>query len=152
MSYFPLTNEQAEWRERVAALAQKEIAPRAEPADESRSYPAASIDALRREGLLGLRLSKEHGGLGADLLTTCLIVEEVAKKCPSTAMCYKMHLEAAEVISRTARPEQVERFLKPMARGGAGDGRRLGKLDRRQQLDFGTPHIPGPQGRGRLRD
>src|SRR5207247_7126408 len=26
------------------------------------------------------------------LVTTCLIVEEVAKKCPSTAMCYNLSL------------------------------------------------------------
>src|SRR5437870_1354700 len=107
MSYFPLTDDQREWKERVAALAAKEIAPNAEATDSLRAYPAASIDALRREGLLGLRLSKDHGGLGADLLSTCLIVEEIAKKCPSTAMCYKMHLEASEVISRIATPGQV---------------------------------------------
>jgi isovaleryl-CoA dehydrogenase len=117
MSYFPLTDDQLEWKDRVAALAAKEIAPNAEATDRLRAYPAASIDALRREGLLGLRLSKEHGGIGADLLTTCLVVEEIAKKCPSTAMCYKMHLEASEVISRIATPGQVERFLRPMARG-----------------------------------
>jgi len=117
MSYFPLTNEQSGWKERIAALAHDELGPRAEATDKSGTYPSESIDALRREGLLGLRLSKEHGGLGADLLTTCLIVEELAKKCPSTAMCYKMHLEASEVISRVATPDQVERFLTPMAKG-----------------------------------
>src|SRR5437667_8268675 len=117
MSYFPLTDDQGEWKERVTALAAKEIGPKAGDTDRNRAYPAESIDALRCEGLLGLRLSKEHGGLGAGLLTTCLVVEEIAKKCPSTAMCFKMHLEASEVISRIATPDQVERFLRPMGRG-----------------------------------
>src|SRR5262249_26147379 len=113
----PLTPEQLEWQERIASLADKEIAPRAETADRTRSYPEASIDALRREGLLGLRLGKEHGGLGGDLVTTWPGVGGIAKRCPSAAMCYKMHLEAAEVICRIATPDQVERFLRPMGRG-----------------------------------
>ena len=117
MSYFPFSAEQLAWKERVAALAAEEIGPKAAAVDRLRAYPAESIDALRREGLLGLRLAKEQGGLGAGLLTTCLVVEEIAKKCPSTAMCYKMHLEASEVISRIATPDQIERFLRPMGRG-----------------------------------
>ena len=72
---------------------------------------------MRREGLWGLRVSKEHGGLEEDMLTTCLVVEELSKKCPSTSMCYKMHLEAAEIVCRLPTPFQVGRFLEPMARG-----------------------------------
>jgi alkylation response protein AidB-like acyl-CoA dehydrogenase len=117
VSYFPLNREQQEWKDRAADIAERELAPRAAESDEKRQYPAESLEALRREGLWGLRVSKEHDGLGADLLTTVLIVEELAKKCPSTAMCYKMHLEAAEVICRIPTDYQVEHFIKPMARG-----------------------------------
>src|SRR6266545_2875971 len=117
MSYFPLTPEQQRWQDRAAEIAAAELAPRAEDTDRLGRYPRESLEALRREGLWGLRVSKEHGGLGADLLTTVLIVEELAKKCPSTAMCYKMHLEAAEIICRIPTDYQVEHFVRPMARG-----------------------------------
>jgi alkylation response protein AidB-like acyl-CoA dehydrogenase len=117
MSYFPLTSEQQAWKDRAAEIAAAELAPRAAETDRLGRYPSESLDALRREGLWGLRVSKEHGGIGADLLTTVLIVEELAKKCPSTAMCYKMHLEAAEIICRIPTDYQVEHFVKPMARG-----------------------------------
>jgi alkylation response protein AidB-like acyl-CoA dehydrogenase len=117
MSYFPLTAEQQSWKDRASQIATRELAPRAEATDKTRTYPAESLAALQREGFWGLRVSKEHGGQGADLLSTCLVVEELAKKCPSTAMCYKMHLEASEVISRRPTPHQVEHVLKPMARG-----------------------------------
>ena len=76
-----------------------------------------SLEALRDEGLWALRASKEYGGLGADLLTTCLVVEEISKKCPSTAMCYKMHLEASELLNLIPTPYQVEHFVKPLAKG-----------------------------------
>ncbi|MSQ06569.1 MAG: acyl-CoA dehydrogenase [Dehalococcoidia bacterium] len=117
MNYFPLTKHQQEWQERAAAIAAKELAPRAEETDRSGSYPKESLDALRREGLWGLRVSKEHGGLGEDLLTSCLVIEELSKKCPSTCMCYKMHLEAAEIVCRIPTPYQVEHFVTLMARG-----------------------------------
>src|ERR1700752_2419016 len=117
MTYFPLTETQAEWKERAAEIARREIGPRAETADRERRYPRESLEALRSAGLWGLRVSQEHGGLGADLLTTCLIVEELSKHCPSTAMCYKMHLEAAEIVCRIPTPYQVEHFVTPMAQG-----------------------------------
>ncbi|HEX5140361.1 MAG TPA: acyl-CoA dehydrogenase family protein [Dehalococcoidia bacterium] len=117
MSYFPLTEEQKKWQATAAAIAERELAPRAAETDAQSRYPTEQLDALRQAGFFGLRVSREHGGQGADLLTTALVVEELAKKCPSTAMCYKMHLEAAEVICRRPTPDQVERFVKPMARG-----------------------------------
>jgi alkylation response protein AidB-like acyl-CoA dehydrogenase len=117
VNYFPLTKEQQEWQERVAAIAARELAPRAAETDRTGQYPQECLDALKQAGLFGLRVSKEHGGLGENMLTTSLIVEEISKKCPSTAMCYKMHLEAAEIICRIPTPYQVERFVEPMARG-----------------------------------
>ena len=117
MTYFPLTKQQQEWRERAEAVASKELGPRAEETDRLGRYPSESLDALKREGLFGLRVGKEHGGLGEDMVTTCLVIEELAKKCPSTCMCYKMHLEAAEIICRIPTDYQVEHFVKPMAQG-----------------------------------
>ena len=117
MNYFPLTKQQQEWKERSADIAMRELAPRAEQTDNEARYPQESLDALKPQGLWGLRVSRDHGGLGEDLLTTSVIVEELSKKCPSTAMCYKMHLEAAEVVCRIPTPFQIQHFVEPMARG-----------------------------------
>jgi alkylation response protein AidB-like acyl-CoA dehydrogenase len=51
------------------------------------------------------------------MLTTCLVVEEISKKCPSTAMCYKMHLEAVEAVSQIPTAYQLKQFVEPLARG-----------------------------------
>ena len=117
MSYFPLTKEQQDWKDRAAEIAEKELAPRAEQTDRERKYPQESLDALRAAGFWSLRVDKQYGGQGADLLSTVLVVEELAKRCPSTAMCYKMHLEASEVINRMPTDYHIEHFVKPMARG-----------------------------------
>jgi isovaleryl-CoA dehydrogenase len=117
MNYFPLTTDQHEWKERVAAIAAREIGPRAATADRLAQYPKESLEALREAKLWALRTPRDYGGLGVDLVTTCLVVEEIAKHCPSTAMCYKMHLEATELVNQIPTPYQVERFVKPLARG-----------------------------------
>ena len=117
MSYFPLTEEQQQLKELAAGLAARELAPRAGETDSKRQFPRASLDGLKGAGLWGLRVDKDKGGLGADLLSTCLVVEELAKKCPSTAMCYKMHVEAAELISRQHTDYQAESFVRKIASG-----------------------------------
>ncbi|MBT98085.1 MAG: hypothetical protein CL902_05600 [Dehalococcoidia bacterium] len=117
MSYFPLTKHQLDWQERSRDIAARELAHRADETDRLGQFPTDSLEALRKEGLWGLRVPKEHGGLGEDMVTTCVIVEELSKKCPSTAMCYKMHLEGAEIISMIPTPYQVEHFVEPIAKG-----------------------------------
>ena len=117
MNYFPLTEEQQECKERAAEIAEREVGPRAADVDSDRVLPRESLDALRKAGVWSMRVPKEYGGLGLDLVTTCLIVEEISKKCPSTAMCYKMHLEAVEAISPIPTDYQLKRYVDPLVRG-----------------------------------
>jgi isovaleryl-CoA dehydrogenase len=117
MNYFPLTAEQQEWKERAAEIAQRHVAPRAEYYDRNAEFPQESLNALRDAGLWAIRVPQKYGGPGLDLVTTCLIVEEISKKCPSTAMCYKMHLEAVEAIALIPTKYQLERYVEPLVRG-----------------------------------
>ena len=85
MNYFPLTNDQQEWKDRTTAIAERDIGPRAADCDNNREFPQESLNALRDAGLWSMRVPQKYGGLGLDLVTTCLVVEEVSKKCPSTS-------------------------------------------------------------------
>lgn len=117
MNYFPLTDDQQEWKERTAEIAHRDIGPRAADYDHNAEFPQESLNALREAGLWSMRVPQQYGGLGLDLVTTCLIVEEISKKCPSTAMCYKMHLEAVEAISLIPTEYQLKRYIEPLLRG-----------------------------------
>src|SRR5918999_525064 len=117
MNYFPLTTEQQEWKERIAEIAERDVMPRAADYDRKAEFPQESLNALRDAGLWSIRVPQKYGGPGLDLVTTCLIVEEVSKKCPSTAMCYKMHLEAVEAISQIPTKYQLARYIEPLLRG-----------------------------------
>ena len=117
MNYFPLTPIQQEWKERTTELSARVIGPRAAEYDRNAVFPRESLHALRDAGLWAIRVPQKYGGPGLDLVTTCLIVEEISKKCPSTAMCYKMHLEAVEAISQIPTAYQRQRYIEPLLRG-----------------------------------
>jgi alkylation response protein AidB-like acyl-CoA dehydrogenase len=119
MSYLPLDKRQESLRDRAREVATSEVGPRAAATDRERAFPRESLAALRDAGLWGLRVAAADGGLGADLLSTCLVVEEVARKCPSTGMCYKMHIEASELVSRMPSAAQRQGIVRGIAAGEA---------------------------------
>src|SRR5690242_12633796 len=97
-------------QQRIAAIAstvaESDLAPRAADVDRNAAFPRDSIAALGASGLLGLNVSKEHGGLGQGPRTAVAVVEALAARCPSTAMVYLMHL--CGVACYAAAPEKTE--------------------------------------------
>ena len=74
-----LTDTQHLLQHTMRRLAREEIAPRAAAMDAAACY---DMDLLRRlfdSGFMRLRIPEAHGGLGADAVTMCLVLEEAAK-------------------------------------------------------------------------
>lgn len=77
-----LTAEQLEFRDAVRDFVNKEVKPAA--TDPQRLEPfekplmTGLLDQLAQMGLRGLALPEAAGGAGADLLTTCVLLEEIA--------------------------------------------------------------------------
>jgi isovaleryl-CoA dehydrogenase len=117
MTYFPLSKEQLAWQERAQDIATGVLAPRAAEADRNGAFPLEQLQALRERGFFGLRASPEHGGQGQGMLTTCIVVETLAKACPSTALIYKMHIESTEIVSRVPTPAQAAEITPKIASG-----------------------------------
>ena len=108
MTYFPLSPEQRKWQDRAQAIANDVLAPRSAEADRTATFPTEQLQALRDGGFFGLRADRENGGQGEGLLTTCVVVEALAKACPSTALIYKMHIESTEIVSRVPTGSQKD--------------------------------------------
>ena len=49
-------------------------------------FPYENMDALAEIGILGMAVPEEYGGIGASVLDTVLVLEEIAKGCYVTAM------------------------------------------------------------------
>jgi alkylation response protein AidB-like acyl-CoA dehydrogenase len=85
-SWEQLTAEQRSIRQRAKDLAETEFKPWAAHWDETEEFPQRSLDLLRESGLLATCVPEEYGGRGLGILEGCLIVEELAKACLSSAM------------------------------------------------------------------
>lgn len=117
MTYFPLSESQLKWQERAQAIAEEVLAPLSAEADRTATFPKVQLQALRDAGFFGLRADPAHGGAGEGLLTTAVVVETLAKACPSTALIYKMHIESTEIVARAPTEQQAREITPRIASG-----------------------------------
>jgi hypothetical protein len=73
-----LTEQQASWRDKAAGFAADVLRPRREGFETDGRLLRDAADEARRAGLLDAYLPEEAGGRGLDLITTALVVEELA--------------------------------------------------------------------------
>jgi isovaleryl-CoA dehydrogenase len=107
-----LSDEQRLLRRTLREFARAKVAPRAHKIDAEQSFPAASWAEAAELGLLGATVSADLGGAGLGLTELCLIGEELAAVCVSTAATV-LH-QADMVVGRLARhgsAAQKERWL-----------------------------------------
>jgi len=99
----------------AAAIAEKDLAPRAAAVDRDAAFPTESIAALGAGGLLGLNVPQAYGGLGEGLRTAAAVIDALAQRCPSTAMVYLMHL--CGIACYAAVPDKTGAMLRQAAAG-----------------------------------
>ena len=99
----------------AAAIAEKDLAPRAAAVDRDAAFPTESIAALGAGGLLGLNVPQAYGGLGEGLRTAAAVIDALAQRCPSTAMVYLMHL--CGIACYAAVPDKTGALLRQAAAG-----------------------------------
>jgi butyryl-CoA dehydrogenase len=107
-------NEEHELMRKVAReFAQKEVAPIAAEIDQEGRFPQENVRKMGELGLLGLTVSEEYGGAGADTVAYAIAIEEIAKVCASTAVimsvqnslvCQGLELFGDEAQKRTYLP------------------------------------------------
>jgi alkylation response protein AidB-like acyl-CoA dehydrogenase len=114
---FLLSQEHEEFRDALRRFAEKEIAPHAADADEREAYPKASLDAFRDSGFVRALYPAEHGGDAGDLLTTALVVEEVARACGSTALTALVTRTGVTALLAHGSKELQQRVLPPIVAG-----------------------------------
>ncbi len=117
------TKEQQELIERVDALVFSSVAKRAAELDAKGEFPDADFRDLHREGLLVATLPRADGGKGYgfhgdDPLSFFLVIERLAAGNPSTAHCFQVHSNAAQIVRAFGTDEQVRRFVAPTLESG----------------------------------
>jgi len=114
---FRLTDEQETMRAAVRRIAQEVVAPRAAEIDSKGEYPWDIKEAFARYDLLGLPIPQEYGGVGADRLSICLAIEEIARVCASSSLILGVQDLGCTPIVLAGTDEQKRRYLAPAASG-----------------------------------
>ncbi|MCK4786394.1 MAG: acyl-CoA dehydrogenase family protein [Desulfobacteraceae bacterium] len=114
---FAITNEQQMILEMVRKMVQQKILPRAAQIDDEGVYPEDIFQLLREQGLFGMAIPKEYGGSGTDILTFCLVLEEIAKACYNTAYILVMTYVPESCILEAGNETQKQFYLKKLASG-----------------------------------
>jgi short-chain 2-methylacyl-CoA dehydrogenase len=115
---FDLTPEQEAFRSTVRDFAEQVVAPGAEEMDRAEELPMDIVKQMGELGLFGLPFPEEYGGQGADLLTLCIAIEELARIDSSIAITLEAAVGlGANPIFRHGTEEQKRRWLVPMCTG-----------------------------------
>jgi len=110
--------EQEEFRRAVARFVDTEVVPVAQAIDESAEFPKALFLRVGELGWFGLRYPERYGGADADMVTYCLLAEELARGSMSLAAAAAMQsLMGTSFIYRYGSDDLHRRYLVPALRG-----------------------------------
>ena len=115
---FKLSKMQLLQQELYRKFAETEIAPLAKDMDETEVYSLELLEKMKKYGFFGIPYSKEYGGVGADVLTYALCMEEVSKVDASTGITISVHTSlCCSCINDFGSEEQKQKFLRPLVDG-----------------------------------
>ncbi len=112
-----LTDEQRAITEMVRRFADEQILPVAGRLDHADEYPEEIVGQMKRLGLFGVTIPERHGGMGLDLSTYAMIVEELSRGWISISGILNTHSLGSHLLAKFGTDEQRERFLPRMATG-----------------------------------
>src|SRR5438874_8123739 len=111
------TDEQKAMTEMVRKFADEQIIPNAEHYDHEDEFPEPIVEQMRELGLFGVTIPEEYGGLGLDLTTYAMIVEELSRGWISISGIVNTHFIGSYLLMKFGTDEQKDYFLPKMATG-----------------------------------
>jgi alkylation response protein AidB-like acyl-CoA dehydrogenase len=116
-TYSDRTDEQKAITEMVRQFADEQILPNAEHYDHEDSFPEPIVEQMKELGLFGVTIPEEYGGMGLDLTTYAMIVEELSRGWISISGIVNTHFIGSYLLMKFGTEEQRQRYLPRMATG-----------------------------------
>jgi alkylation response protein AidB-like acyl-CoA dehydrogenase len=117
---FSLTPEQELVRETARSFVEREVVPHARAWDRDEEMDGAIVAELAEVGFLGATLPQEHGGLGLDMLSYCLVTEELGRADSSVRGIVSVQNGlVGKTIARWGTDDQKSEWLPRLASGKA---------------------------------
>ncbi|HZN87620.1 MAG TPA: acyl-CoA dehydrogenase family protein [Thermoleophilaceae bacterium] len=111
------TEDQQAITEMVRQFVDNEVIPIAEEHDHEDTFPEAVVEQMKELGLFGVTIPEEYGGMGLDLTTYAMIVEELSRGWISISGIVNTHFIGSYLLMKFGTDEQREQFLPQMATG-----------------------------------
>src|SRR5438445_2497248 len=111
------TDEQRAICEMVRQFADEQIIPQAAHYDHEDTFPEPIVEQMKELGLFGVTIPEEYGGMGLDLTTYAMIVEELSRGWISISGIVNTHFIGSYLLMKFATDEQKQRYLPRMATG-----------------------------------
>ncbi len=103
--------------EMVRQFADEQILPNAEHFDHEDEFPEAIVEQMKELGLFGVTIPEEYGGMGLDLTTYAMIVEELSRGWISISGVINTHFIGSYLLMKFGNEEQKQNYLPRMATG-----------------------------------
>jgi alkylation response protein AidB-like acyl-CoA dehydrogenase len=116
-AYTEQTDLQRDITEMVRQFADEKIIPNAEHFDHEDSFPEQIVEEMKELGLFGVTIPEEYGGMGLDLTTYAMIVEELSRGWISISGVVNTHFIGSYLLMKFGTDEQKQYFLPKMATG-----------------------------------
>jgi butyryl-CoA dehydrogenase len=112
-----LSAEQTDILRTIRDFVDREVLPNVARYDHADEFPAPLVETMKEMGLFGVTIPERYGGLGLDLTTYALIVEELSRGWISLSGVLNTHFMASFMVKTFGSEEQKDRLLPTMARG-----------------------------------
>src|SRR4051795_7555872 len=142
---FELSDEQQLIRRTARDFCDGEIAPNAADWDRTETIDRGIVSTLAQIGFLAAALPEEHGGMGLDMVSYALVVEELGRADSNVRGIVSVSNGLyGKTVAKWGTEEQKARLLPPLAAGGAlgcyaltepGAGSDPGGLETRAERD-----------------
>jgi alkylation response protein AidB-like acyl-CoA dehydrogenase len=116
-AFTELTDIQRDITEMVHQFVDEQIIPNAEHYDHEDSFPEPIVEQMKELGLFGVTIPEEYGGMGLDLTTYSMIVEELSRGWISISGIVNTHFIGSYLLMKFGTDEQKQHFLPKMATG-----------------------------------
>jgi alkylation response protein AidB-like acyl-CoA dehydrogenase len=114
---FRLTEEHEMLRDAVRVLADERVAPRAAEVDRTGEFPHDLRQLLADQDILALPFPEAYGGLGGELLSVCLAIEQLSRACATTGLILAVQELGSLPLLLAGTPEQQARWFPDLASG-----------------------------------
>jgi len=90
--FFKTTEQHEAFRAKIREFAETEVKPQAFMLDKESKFPTEAIEKLGKMGVLGTPYLKKYGGLGLDILSYAIAVEELSRVDGGTGVILSAHV------------------------------------------------------------